>query len=186
MNWSVTEVTAPTSEPLSLLELKDWIREDLDEQDALLSELITDARAIAENYLRRAIPQQTLALHMDMFPEVIKVPRPPLVSVTSIEYVDADGATQTLSSSLYRVDADSDPGRITPSWDNSWPTTRYVTGAVTVTYVAGYASCPTPIKRAIARIVADQVRWRGDTIEGSPGEISMSAKALLTPYRTWL
>lgn len=88
---------------------------------------------------------------LDRFPPwEISVPKPTLQSVTSITYVDTDGATQTLPPSAYLVDSKSEPGRITPAYGLVWPTTRWQTGAVTIRFVAGYAdsaSVPACIKQ---------------------------------------
>jgi len=107
--------------------------------DPGLLALIKAARASAEKMTRRALITQTLDYKLDHFPcWELWLPKPTLQSVTSITYVDVDGATQTLASDQYRVDADSAPGRITPAYGLTWPVTRTVTGAVTVRYVAGY------------------------------------------------
>jgi uncharacterized phiE125 gp8 family phage protein len=70
----------------------------------------------------------------------IWLPKPPLQSVSSIQYVDAAGDTQTLAAANYRVDADDEPARITPAYGLSWPTARQVTKAVTVIFIAGHTS----------------------------------------------
>ncbi len=95
----------------------------------------------------------------------IIVPRPPLITLTpdatyttlGISYVDGNGATQTLSSALYQVDARSEPGRIVPAYGQSWPSTREQLNAVTITYRAGYTDAdavPKRIKQAIGLLAA--------------------------------
>lgn len=88
----------------------------------------------------------------------IHLPRPPLMSVTSIQYVDTTGETQTLDPSLYIVDASQEPGRITPAYGKMWPATRHQIAAVTVTYVAGYgadaSSVPARLQQRIMNHVA--------------------------------
>lgn len=69
----------------------------------------------------------------------ICVPCVPLISVTSITYIDVDGVTQTLSSSLYSI-TDPAKGVITLNYGESWPTTRWQPNAVTVRFVAGMAA----------------------------------------------
>ena len=117
--------------------------------DPMITSLIKSARVRAESMTRRALITQTLDLKLDFFQNEIHVPRPTLQSVTSITYVDTDGATQTLSAADYLVDAISEPARITPAYGVTWPSTRSQTNAVTVRFVAGYgaaAAVPDGIK----------------------------------------
>jgi uncharacterized phiE125 gp8 family phage protein len=97
-----------------------------------------------EQETRRAFITQTWQMTLSAFPlgdEPIILPRPPLISVTSVAYVDADGASQTLGASSYLVRTKSNPGGIWLAYNGSWPTTHpEEPEAVTVTYVAGYGA----------------------------------------------
>lgn len=95
---------------------------------------------------------QTWVQRLDWFPCEIELRRPPVQSVTSVEYVDTAGSTQTLASSRYQLDASSAPGRLRPAYGDSWPTIRLIPNAVTITFVAGYltaAAVPAIAKRLI-------------------------------------
>lgn len=108
--------------------------------DMLLGLLITSARTAAESRTRRALLPQTWDLVLDRFPAwELSVPKAPLQSITSITYVDTNGVTQTMDPADYRVDAKSEPGRITPAFGKVWPIARWQTGAVTIRFVCGYA-----------------------------------------------
>lgn len=81
----------------------------------------------------------------------IYVPLPPLQSVTSIYYWDSTTGLRTLlDPSTYIVDNVSEPARIVPAPNTSWPATLNRINAVEVTFVAGYgdsgASVPSGIK----------------------------------------
>lgn len=157
---SIQVTTSPTFEPLTAAEAREFCRVDDDSQDSTLDMCIKAARERIENDTSRALVTQTLRVTMDAFPcaadrtyasenlniEAIQVPRPPLVSVTSITYVDTDGATQTLSASRYTVDTYSEPGRIVPAYGYSWPSTRDIPNAVTIVYVAGYTTTNIPAR----------------------------------------
>lgn len=165
MRYALTLVAPPTAEPVTLAEAKAQLKVDASADDALITSLITAARQQAEETGAfgfshgRALVTQTLALFLDGFPDAdgaIEVPRPPLASVTSITYVDTAGTTQTLASSDYTVDAKSKPGRVAPAFGKSWPATRDVINAVTVTFDAGYgtaAAVPESIKREIKALL---------------------------------
>ena len=80
------------------------------------------------------------------------IPRPPLQSVVSIQYIDQTGATQTLPSANYTVDTARMPGRVVPAYGLFWPFTLPTINSVTVQYQAGYGTpdqVPDTIKTAI-------------------------------------
>lgn len=134
--------TGPTAEPLHLDEATLHIKQDSDADDTLIGNLIRAAREYVQDLSGRALVAQTRRLTLDAWPrnDIIILPYPPLVSVSSITYVDTAGTTQTRSSTLYDVDARSQPGRVMPAFSEVWPTTRAVLNAVDVTYVCGYAT----------------------------------------------
>lgn len=195
---SMTRTADPSSEPVSLSEARDHLRLDTSgsppshADDTLVQNLIQAAREWCETYTGRSFFEQTWKVQLDEFPEVIRLPRPPIISVTSIQYVDTSGDTQTLSSSIYRVDAEG--ARITEAYSQVWPDTRDVTNAVTVTYKAGYDSgnspqdasaIPQAIKQAILLLVGQMYEHREDVIVGTtvtPMAGNGTVRALLSPY----
>src|SRR3990167_7589456 len=102
---------APDQEPLSLDEAKQHLRVDIDEHDELILSLVAAARQWAEDHTLRALVTQTWRLTLDYerpsfeadgrCTHRIVLPRPPLASVTSVTYVDLEGATQTLAVDQY-------------------------------------------------------------------------------------
>lgn len=178
-------ITAPASEPVSLSEAKSHLRVDHADEDALISALITAAREECEHLLERAVAQQTLALVLDSFPAGgIQLPRPPVVSVTSVEYVDQDGVTQTMSSADYLLDDAQQPSWLLLAYGEEWPQTRDQANAVTVTYVAGYADCPELIRAwMLLRIGTLYANREADS--DKPAQPSPFVDRLLDRYRVW-
>lgn len=140
---ALNQTVAPVSEPITTAEAKAFLKVQHDADDAVIDTLIKHVRDVCEHHCQRQLMTATWRLTLDSFPGgsdgIILIP-PPLQSVTSVSYVDAAGTTQTLSSSLYAVDARTDPGWLVPAEDEEWPETDEVINAVTVTYQAGYAS----------------------------------------------
>lgn len=138
-------VTSPASEPVSLSELKLHLRVDSTAEDDLIAGLNVSARDYAESFTHRAIPQQTWDLKLEGFPcgSEFYLPKAPCVSVTSITYIDTDGDTQTLATTVYGTDLPPGPharaGRIYLKYQQVWPQTRAIPNAVTVRFVAGYS-----------------------------------------------
>jgi uncharacterized phiE125 gp8 family phage protein len=180
--------TAPAEEPVTVAEVKTQARISGSASDTELAAMIKAARQYAEAELGRWIITQTIDAYFDSFPEYFLLP--PLQSVTSITYVDSNGDTQTLDSSLYRVDSKSIPARISVASGVSWPSTDDVTNAVTVRFVAGYGSAsavPECIKQWIKIRVDHYYDNRGANVVGSSVvQFDRSyIDGLLDPERMW-
>lgn len=163
--FGVTVVTSPTVEPVSLDEARHQCRiaAGIGHFDAELTALIVAARRYCETATQRAFCTQTLRLTRDAFPGAkecyqFRLPRPPLQTVTNIQYTDANGVTQTVSSSSYVVDASPEVGRIALAYGYDWPTDAIQQiAAVKVNYVAGYgaaAAVPATVKQAMLLLIA--------------------------------
>lgn len=165
MPLTLTQTVPPTSEPLQLDDVKTYLRlHEGAAEDYILLGMIAAARAYVETVTRQQLVSATYTLTLDCFPAVIRPPRPPLLSVSSIAYLDTAGDLQTLSAALYQVDSLSRPGRIMPARSQAWPSTDGDSfNAVTVTYVAGYgnyAQVPEVFKAIILLLVADLYEHR--------------------------
>lgn len=188
MNWALSVMTAPTEEPVTATEAIEHLREDETiAQLNIINGLIRGAREHAEHYTRRAFVTQTLKYRIPDFQDIIKLPSPPLASVTHIKYTDLSGAEQTLGGAIYDVDTDSEPGVITRGWQKVWPSVRDVQLPVAITYDAGYGAAsavPQAIKQAMLLLIG---HWYENRIAVSTGnsvnEYPKAVDALLWPYR---
>lgn len=154
--------------------------------DTLIHSLIVAAREYAERFQSRALITQQWTLSLDGFPPygtnlspigmpllelqsglatsfaldphacVIRLPKPPLVAVDAIHYVDGDGVSQLLDPSQYVVDPSELRGEIRPAYGVSWPSTRRQAQAVTVLFTCGYggpSAVPERTKQAMKLLV---------------------------------
>ena len=151
----IKQITAPAAAPVSLEEAKAHLRVDHTADDVLILAMIDAATADAEHRIGRALVQQTWEQVEDCFGDDIDLPNPPLVSVSSLKYLDTDGVEQTMSASDYSVNSDREPAEIIPAYGTSWPSTRSVPSAVRARYVAGYAATfdITAITKATSAVV---------------------------------
>lgn len=150
---SLVLVTAPTEEPVTIDEVKYELRDAPNEDDTYIRGLITASRRYCETQLKRQFCTATWDYRLDCFPSwEFELPLPPLQSVSSITYIDTGGTSTVFSSANYLVDIYSEPGRITPVWNENWPSARYQNNALVVRFVAGYGAAyqvPDSIKQAI-------------------------------------
>lgn len=97
--------TTPINKPVILDEAKAFLRVLTSDEDALIESLIAVATDKAEQITNRQLAVATYELYDDRVPSVLKLPKPPLVSVTSVQalrdgsYVDVD----------YKIDDKADP-----------------------------------------------------------------------------
>lgn len=133
-------------------------------QDAEIAEFIaaaTEELDGKDGALGRALVTQKWELTLSGFPcaSEFKIPLPPLQSVESITYVDSNGDTQTLATSVYAVDTASEPGVVSLKYGQAWPATRCQRDAVTVAFTCGYGAAgdvPERIKSAVKLKVKDR------------------------------
>lgn len=186
---SVKRTTDATLEPVTRAQAKLHCRIDDDTpDDTLVDDLIARATAKVESDLRRQLVQATYTLKLDAFPDYglchywdaegsIRPPMPPLAAVSSITYVDTDGATATLATTVYGADTNVEPGRIHLLYNQTWPSTRDVKNAVTVVYTAGFSTTasgvPQEYKGPILMLVG---HWYEDGRQaasaGTPGSMT--------------
>jgi len=185
LSGHLNEITPPTEQPVSRREAQEWMRIDCDDDAHLIDAVIKAATANVQEYLNRQLVTATWDYFLDRFNDPIQLPLAPLQSVTSVSYVDNDGATQTLSTDVYTVDANREPGMVYRSWNQNWPSIRTIRNAVTIRFVAGYGAAstvPDEIKAAIKMSVVDIYENRGKTSELRNAD-NMTWQRLLWPRR---
>lgn len=191
--YQVKVITAPTVEPVTLTEAKVHVRVDHDADDAYIATLITAAREHCETIAWRAFITQTLELSLAGWPcdNIIRLPRPPLASVTSITYYAEDNSSATMSSGDYIAITDVEPGLITLAKNKTWPTATLRTVLpIRVRYVAGYGatgvSVPARYKQAMLLLLG---HWYENREAANVGNIvnalPMAVDALLLADRGW-
>lgn len=184
---SYNQTVDPASFPITLQQVKEWTRVDATTSDAELSGLIQAATDRAERIMDRPLINRTYTLTLDAFKTEIRIYKMPLQSVTSIQYEDTDGDTQTLATSVYKVDLGSPEtrGRITEAFGQTYPSTRDENGAVTITFVAGFGanwnSIPQDIQQAIAYLVGHYYDTRD--IVGDNMTIPETARDILEGHK---
>lgn len=186
-------VTAPTEEPLSLEEVKEYLREDGDEQDVIIEGLIAAARQHVENVTGQRLITQTWRVELDRFPRItarnpwsaIQLPFRPVQSITSVTYNVGAGAV-TVASSVYSVDIGAGGSLVRLAYGQSWPDLGgYGPNAIHITFVVGYGDAedvPDDLKVAMKLLIADLYENREAQIIGTISTDNKAVDRLLAPY----
>ena len=190
----------PPAETLTLEQAKAHLRYVDDDEDALITALVKSATQNVEQFTGRALIDQTWELVLDAFPTTtdeleIKIPKPPLIEVTQIEYDNADGDQIIISSGDYYVDTVSEPGWVVPQGTLTWPTTIDAINSVRVRFRAGYlntdspptAAVPDDILAAVKLMLGTLFEHREVQVVGSTAvRLPWGIENLLRPHRVLL
>lgn len=203
-HYTVTRVTAPASEPVTVEDAKAWMRIDVDDDDVMIASLIATAREYAEKYLGRALVTQTWKYTRDLvknrlddnlgegwhdiavselyepMPRMIDLPYKPLISITSVTTYNTANTSAVYSSSNYI--ADTANGRLVLNESAVWPSALRDRAAIEVVYQSGYGvtlNVPDAIKTAIKMHVQKMYDER------IVCELPSSAASLLNMYRVY-
>lgn len=205
---SLVVITPPAAAPVSLAEAKAQLQVTDSSQDTVITALIAVAAAALDGpdgWLGRALMPQVLELQIDRLPyafDSVLLPCQPIVSVSSITYMDTQGVDQTLDPSFYTLSGN----RVLRAFGKAWPAVHQCHGAVRVRYSAGYADAaavPAPIRQAIILMVkqafemisrnsfvssdrVDGVSSISYFAEGSATLQNAAVDSLLAPYRVHL
>jgi hypothetical protein len=168
---TATLQVAPTTEPVTLDELKLWARIDSNDDDALLTSLIVSARQACENYTKRSFITQTWRMTLDLagnsldkllgdgyyelpitalyggLPTVIDLPRQPVQSITSITTFDLGNNATVYPSINYFLNADG--ARVLLNQGAVWPGNMRPIAACQIVYVTGYGNTAASVPQAI-------------------------------------
>lgn len=200
----------PAVEPVSLATAKQHLRVVIDDDDLLIGALITAARQRVETLLRQSLISQQWLYMCDNFPwgggyynreirrqgpsmvwlptntGILDIPRPPLISVQSIQYYNSNGSLDLIPSTIYNCSLGI-PARIQPVFGSVWPVCQPRVDAVQVTYTAGYGSTASSVPLAICQAILLMVgHWYENREEVVIGTISTkvqeTVEALLSAF----
>lgn len=208
---NLTRTADPAVEPLSTAELKDHLRLDGVEEDALLGALITSARQACETYTRRSLVTQIWKLSLDGWPvrggrepwwdgtregsldqmvetaRTLALPRGPLQSITSVTVTDADGSRTVVDTSVYTASTGLN-GRLALRAGQAWPSATAAVDAVEIVYVTGFGDSwndvPASLRHGLLILAAHLYEHREVFPDGDSTMASLPAP-VMGLWRPW-
>jgi uncharacterized phiE125 gp8 family phage protein len=174
MNYISGGSTTPTSEPITINDVKKWCNIELDftYYDALLTALITAARQYCEAYVGHSLIPRTITATLRNDLGNVRLPFGPAGNVLHV--YGSDGTTE-ITTDNYTITGTSIK-RI------KYPVTDDCNETITVEYEAGYTTLPDVFKTAIEMQVAYMFQNRGD--EENKG-VSSEVKMILGPHKVF-
>lgn len=178
-------------EPISLEAIKAHLRVTEDDENEYLEDLISHARATAENYTRRGLITRTVELQLDEWPEkeIVYLPYSPASEIEHLTYTtrELETVTLTIDEDFY-FDANSMPARLIPV--TSWPGRALKPiSAISVKYECGHtaANIPKSILHGILMQISHLHEHREAVYAGYTVITTMpfGIETLWYPYRIW-
>lgn len=175
--YTLTTLTRPEDEPVSLTLAKTHLRIDHDSEDDLIRMWVKAAREYCEQYTGRRFVTQTVRLTFSCWPpdRIIRLPFGPgdVTEVTAFTYLDENGDSQTLAADEYQVDLAASPPVLMPLPFEPWPNLeldRLYPITIELTVGANPPDVPAMVKSAILLTLAYWDENRG----GAEMETSVS------------
>jgi uncharacterized phiE125 gp8 family phage protein len=181
---SLTLLSPPASEPVTLSEFKEHLRVTEADEDALIAGVLVAAVRAVEARAGLALLLQQWRLTLDAVPdETVFLPIAPAASVDAVTVTDAAGVPQAVDAAAYEF-APGAPGRLRVA--APWPRPGVKLDGVAVDFTAGYAdaaSVPEPLKQAVKQLGAHFFETREAALEARLYSAPQSVDALLAPFR---
>jgi len=153
------------TEPVTLVEAKDFCKIDIGTDDNLILSLITAARLMCEAYTGVGFIVHNAVATLNNINGDIYIPYGPLIAINQV--TDHDGNILVLDTSYSVV-------------GNSFKRLQYPKSKnITIDYITGYSELPAILKTALL----NQIYWMYDNRSQATDQISPIAKNLLNPYR---
>jgi uncharacterized phiE125 gp8 family phage protein len=186
----ITKVSSTSSPelPLTAEDVKDFLKVEDDLDDALIAGFMQTALYWAEERTNRAISRRSYLVVRDSFPiGPWTLPLGRVESITTIQYIDTSGVTQTWAPSPteWQLDNDSDyQARLDLKPGFSWPSTGEYLSVARIELIAGWiaAAVPFTLKQAMLLKIAGMYETRGP---GDPESTSVddAAEVLLSGWK---
>lgn len=160
------------------------LRLDCALEDVWLQACLAAATDQAQGKMNRQLLQATRELTLARWPKnngPVKIPFPPLQEISSVEYLDTDGNTQTLDASDWHLDntREASPAMLYPAPGTEWPDTLPDhPGAVTITFVCGYPQSGSPAVAVLPQAIAHWILLRVEDLYEHRGTYALVNGAL--------
>jgi uncharacterized phiE125 gp8 family phage protein len=181
-------LTGPSLEPVTLAEMKLWLKIDGSEDDTVINALIVSARLSVEAVTKRILITQSWRVVLDEWRQggLIRLPTGPLQSVTAARVYDAAGAATSVPASTFLVDNSSRSPRLIVT--GPVPSPGRVIAGIEIDCTLGYgatgSTVPEPLRLAIRLLATFWFENRGDIPVSGAANWPDTVLTLLNPYAT--
>lgn len=183
-------LTGPVGEPMTLAQIKAFLRVEDDAEDGLIEALLAAARIHVEGVTGRALLAQTWRVLLEGWPQtrVIRLPVSPLLELSEIRAYDAAGGVHQIDTDQFLPDGQAVPARIIcPAPVAGSPELRDG-NAIEIDYVAGFGTAPGQVPPDLVQSVRTLVAYWYENrdavpVSGAGAAVPAGFERLVAPYR---
>ena len=176
----------PAAEAVTLVEAKAHLRVDGNDEDALISQLITVAREHIERETGLVLIAGPFRLCLDHWPDdgVIRIGCGPVREVTGVTVYDGEGSPSAVSLADHLLDGEARPARL---WLREPLAPGRMLNGVEIDFTGGFGSrgadVPDTLKRAMLLHIASMFAVRGAGLVAAQGAAMPAGyERLIAPY----
>ena len=183
---SLTLLTAPAVEPVSLAEIKAYLKIDQDTEDDLIRAFLSAARVHLEHMIGHHLITQTWRVLMEgPLGESFRLPLQPVSDLLALAVVDVDGSVTELDVSGLSIFQTDNPATLANLDGFLLSSKQRLQIDVETGFGPMAEDVPEPLRLAIKMIVAE---WYERRLIADPAQLPVLAKALaplIAPYRSF-
>jgi uncharacterized phiE125 gp8 family phage protein len=173
---------------ISLSDAKSFLRVDHDDDDDLISLLIEAGQSHVEAITGLKLDQGAVTMTFPDWLSTSHFTTGPVQSITSISYLDRQGADETLDPDQYALRANGLKAGLRQPAGIRWPDHARDESAITIEVVSGYADgeLPAAVRQAALLVLGDLYNFREDTIAErsiTPLSLPNGVSTLLANFR---
>lgn len=148
------------------------------DEDTYLTDLIARAQAWVERYIAQNIVPGAVVDTFLEFGDYLLLSRGPFIGLTSIGYIDSEGAEATMDVETVRPQ----DGKLYPP-TTGWPAIETYS-TITVTYSAGFATTPADIDAAMLLLIEHWYEPDDKVLLDEVVGVPVAVVSLAGPFRT--
>lgn len=180
---SVTILTPPVSDPVSLAAAKLFLRVDHDDEDELITRLLGAATHAVEAGSGRVLIARRVRETLDFWrPDSVGgalLGASPVTNIVAVRLIASNGSESVIDPDTYRLDGARDRPRII--FTHGLPAILRAAGAVEIDYDCGLAEDAADVPPALTQAVLHIAAALYEAREGATA-IPESARALMRPF----
>lgn len=186
---SIQQITPPAKEPLTLDEVKEYLKVQTGEDDAVITRLIGAARKQVESLSGKLLIDQVWKIYLDDWPDNLRLDLAvsPVTSIIGVRVYDAQENWQLVSPDLYHADLAGTLQRLEIRAAALTLSPGVEIAGIEIEVLCGYGptgdAVPEPLQQAMLLLIADWYsnRAASESFVARSQKLSR-VRALTSPY----
>lgn len=171
---TLTLLEKPVVEPLTLADIKIYLRIDGSSENSILTTFLSAAREAAEAYMKNSIIKQKWKLiFYGSMPNKIQLPRGPVSEIVSVKLFDEEENSTTISATEYYLN-----GKYSMCLNASYSSHR-----IEVEYYSGFSEDSADVPEIIKQGLLCQIAYMYENRGTGVGALDDAARSLFNFYK---